>query len=91
MSKYQVKKGAYQEGYTNSFWNLWAPMSNGTLIGGAVGNDVVEVAVDQAIRYLMGSRRNWTESILTHVYALPFIGMLLGSYYQFSAWCDHSD
>ena len=76
MSKYQVKKGAYQDGYTNSFWNLWAPMSNGTLIAGAVDNVVVEVAVDQTIRYFMGSRTNWTESILTHMYALPFIGML---------------
>ena len=66
-----------KDGFTNAFWNILTPYTaGGKAVMGAATYVTIETAVGQAIRRLLGSPMNIAESLETHIYSVPFLGMM---------------
>ena len=47
--KLEPSKTTISDGYTNAFWNLWAPWSSGPLAVGATSSVAIEVLVSYPV------------------------------------------
>ena len=66
-----------EDGFTNAFWNILTPYTaGGKAVMGAASYVAIETAVSQAVRRVMGAPMNLGESIETHTYSVPFLGMM---------------
>ena len=66
-----------EDGFTNAFWNILTPYTaGGKAVMGAASYVAIETAVSQAVRRVMGAPMNIGESLETHTYSVPFLGMM---------------
>ena len=72
-----AKTGEISDGYTNSFWNVLQPYTEGgNYTMGAISYVGIETLVGQAVRKVMRAPTNWRQSAITHAISVQFLGQL---------------